>query len=145
MAAGRFTFAAPFSRLCSRSANAGSLNDLAHAAWANYEQGTHDLVYFAADRISNNGSAFLGFWFFKGNVTKNPTGTGFTGVHTVGDILVLANFVQGNGGSKISGASETVGVFEWVGIDGGGDIGSQHSLQTLVPIGSADCTSSIRP
>ena len=64
------------------------------------------IIYAGAERGSTNGDAFSGFWFFKSSVSvDNATGR-FTGVHTVGDVLVLANYE--NGGLKV-----TIQVFEW--------------------------------
>jgi hypothetical protein len=51
------------------------------------------IAYFGADRFSNTGDAFLGFWFFKDHVKTLPDGT-FDGEHWVGDLLVLVNFPQ---------------------------------------------------
>lgn len=53
------------------------------------------VAYFGADRFSNSGDAFLGFWFFKDYVRLNDDGT-FDGAHQEGDILVLVNFPQGS-------------------------------------------------
>jgi hypothetical protein len=67
----------------------------------------HQYLFFGADRTAVNGAKDMGFWFFKSPVSLNPDGT-FSGVHTVGDILLLATFTQG-------GAETTIRVFEWVG------------------------------
>ncbi|WP_428775559.1 hypothetical protein [Vibrio sp.] len=56
------------------------------------------IIYFGADRISNKGDAFLGFWFFKNPVTAEGDGS-FNGLHTPGDVLVLTNFPQGTNAS----------------------------------------------
>jgi hypothetical protein len=76
-------------------------NDITNAYAAAYESGGANIAYFGADRFSNVGDAFLGFWFFRGNVTANANGT-FSGVHTDGnglagggDVLVLVNYPQG--------------------------------------------------
>ncbi|HEY0683412.1 MAG TPA: hypothetical protein VGD45_13850 [Steroidobacter sp.] len=76
-------------------------NDITNAYAAAYESGTSTVAYFGADRFSNVGDAFLGFWFFRGTVTANADGT-FTGLHTDsngaaggGDVLVLVNYPQG--------------------------------------------------
>jgi uncharacterized repeat protein (TIGR01451 family) len=109
-------------------------DDIAHAAWANYDSNGHDIIYFAADRISNNGNAYLGFWFFKGSVGE--TGGSISGEHQVGDTLVLVNFIQGNGSAT---DSQEIGVYEWVGT--GGDING-GTLQTVVPLTEAECVGS---
>jgi hypothetical protein len=76
-------------------------NDITDAYAAAYQSGSSTVAYFGADRFSNVGDAFLGFWFFRGNVTANADGT-FTGAHTDGngmagggDVLVLVNYPQG--------------------------------------------------
>src|SRR4029079_12562783 len=107
---------------------------LAHAPWANYDSSGHDIVYFAADRVSNNGDAFMGFWFFKGDVGES--GGAITGVHQVGDTLVLVNFIQGSGTKS---DVQEIGVFKWVGT--GGDVNG-GTLQTLVPLTQAQCIGS---
>ncbi|QIA63045.1 DUF11 domain-containing protein [Vibrio astriarenae] len=53
------------------------------------------IIYFGADRTTNVGDAFLGFWFFK-NPIDDLQGGSFDGMHTEGDVLVLANFPQAN-------------------------------------------------
>ncbi len=68
-------------------------SNLTNAYAASYENGDL-IVYFGADRFANAGDTFMGFWFFKDEVTLNPDGS-FEGLHTLGDILVLVNFPQG--------------------------------------------------
>src|SRR5262249_36499564 len=62
---------------------------------------------FGGDRFANNGDAFVGFWFNQNQVSQQSGGT-FNGLHTVGDLLVLANFTNG-------GVTQNVQVYEWVG------------------------------
>ena len=69
----------------------------------------HVILNAAAERLSNNGNAFMGFWLFQGRVGCNsPTGaaTPFVGAHQVGDILILSNFTGG-------GANPLVQVYVW--------------------------------
>ncbi|QYJ76751.1 DUF11 domain-containing protein [Shewanella sp. FJAT-52076] len=68
-------------------------DEITHAYAAAYNINDDLVVYFGADRISNKGDAFLGFWFFKQHVAALPNGS-FEGMHTNGDVLVLANFPQ---------------------------------------------------
>jgi hypothetical protein len=75
-------------------------------------------LFFFGDRFATNGSAQIGFWFFKNQVSPLPNGT-FSGTHAVGDILLLSNFVNGGGVAQIR-------AFEWVG--SGGSHGSLDSL-----------------
>ena len=73
------------------------------------------IVYFGLDRFSNDGSAQVGFWFFKNSIQKTNTAAGggfkFSGVHAVGDVLVQSNFSNG-------GVVDSVSVFKWVGANG---------------------------
>lgn len=73
-------------------------DNITNAYAAAYNVNGELLIYFGADRFANDGDAQLGFWFFQQNVTTNVNGT-FSGVHQVGDILVLANFT--NGGPRL--------------------------------------------
>ncbi|MGP8306657.1 hypothetical protein [Vibrio sp. YIC-376] len=70
-------------------------DDITNAYAAAYEVDGDLVIYFGADRFSNVGDAFLGFWFFKDEVTALPNGD-FSGNHTNGDVLVLVNFPQAN-------------------------------------------------
>ncbi|MEQ6292127.1 hypothetical protein ACFPAG_16090 [Vogesella sp. GCM10023246] len=70
-------------------------DDIAHAFAAAYKAADdHIIFYFGADRLDTSGDAEMGFWFFR-----NPISLGvkpaFKGVHAVGDILVLVDFVGG--------------------------------------------------
>lgn len=69
-------------------------DDLTHAYAAAYNEEGELLVYFGADRYSNVGDAYIGFWFFKQKIHAEPGGH-FSGVHSKGDTLVLINFPQG--------------------------------------------------
>src|SRR5262249_46450050 len=60
----------------------------------------------------------LGFWFFQNPVSVNPDGT-IAGLHTVGDIFIVADFPQ-------SGTQATISAYKWVGPGG-----STSSLQLL--------------
>lgn len=84
-------------------------DDISQAFVAAYDHpGTgHTLVYFGADRFDTSGSAEIGFWFFRERVHPGVK-PNFVGQHSVGDILVLANFVNG-------GKVGLVDVYKWVG------------------------------
>jgi hypothetical protein len=73
------------------------------------------IIYYGLDRFANNGSAQVGFWFFQNAIgltgTPQSGGFKFSGVHTVGDVLVQSNFSQG-------GVIDSISVFEWVGSGG---------------------------
>jgi hypothetical protein len=68
-----------------------------------------DLVtIFGADRLSVNGDANIGIWFFQNTVVCNPATGKFSGSHSLGDIFVISAFTQG-------GSVPTISVFEWDG------------------------------
>ena len=71
---------------------------------------TGNILAFAGDRISNNGDAQIGFWFFQ-HCTSPVEGGNFAPEKTVGDLLVLADFTGG-------GRDATVTVLQWVGTGG---------------------------
>ncbi len=65
-------------------------DDILHAAAAQYDS----KLYFCGDRYSISGNAQIGFWFYKNPVSVIPGGD-FSGVHTIGDLLILSNFTNG--------------------------------------------------
>jgi uncharacterized repeat protein (TIGR01451 family) len=100
-------------------------NDIADAFAAAYTDDNGDTIaYFGLDKIEADGNNFVGFWFFKSQVGKTGSGAApgspFSGGHSVGDILVLANYT--NGGS-VAGFD----VYKWVG--SGGNVNG--TLQTV--------------
>lgn len=50
---------------------------------------------FGADRVSPNGDANIGIWFFQNTVKLNPDGS-FSGLHKNGDIFVISAFTGGS-------------------------------------------------
>ena len=92
-------------------------DDIEHAFAASYNApGSGDLlIYFGADRFSNNGDSAIGFWFFQNEVSDNNNSGVFSGKHKVGDILVTSDFRQGGGVGVIN-------VFEWIGTQAGGPL-----------------------
>jgi hypothetical protein len=91
-------------------------NDIEHAFAGAYHKGDELLIYFGADRYSNNGDSAVGFWFFQDNVGTKADGS-FSGKHIPGDILVTSDFRNGGGVSVIN-------VYKWV--------GGRNPLQLLV-------------
>jgi uncharacterized repeat protein (TIGR01451 family)/fimbrial isopeptide formation D2 family protein len=78
-------------------------DDIGNAFAAAYTaQSGHRIAYFGLDRYSISGDATAGFWFFKNGIAKTGNGggngTGFSGVHAEGDVLVVMDF--SNGGSN---------------------------------------------
>ena len=70
----------------------------------------HSIGVFGLDRYSISGDATAGFWFFKNQIAKtgngSGNGTGFSGVHAEGDVLVVIDFVNG-------GSQGTATVYKW--------------------------------
>jgi len=71
---------------------------------------TCDLLFFGNDRYDNSGDAHTGFWFFQNPIGLGTNavggGTGFTGVHRNGDVLVISGFSNG-------GTTSTITVYQW--------------------------------
>lgn len=101
-------------------------DDITNAYAAAYNINGKLYLYAGADRFDNSGDAFIGFWFFQNQIV-GPTATtssgAFTGTHSVGDILVLANFTGG-------GTTVNIEVLKWVG--SGGNVNG--SLQRVAGI-----------
>jgi hypothetical protein len=71
---------------------------------------TCEVLFFGSDRLDNSGDAQQGFWFFQNSIGLGSNsvggGTGFTGVHKTGDVLVISDFSNG-------GTTSTVTVYAW--------------------------------
>ena len=80
-------------------------------------------LYFFGDRVSINGDAQIGFWFYKLQVAPIPATGKFSYSHSIGDLLILSNFTNGGGVSKIR-------IFEWVG--SGGNAKNAPQFDSLV-------------
>ena len=99
--------------------------------------GGDEILVFGADRYDNSGTAFIGFWFFRGSVfaaadgkfRQGPLATDPLAVHQVGDVLVLIEFT-------IGGSFATSKVFEWVGSGGSESGGTLQDITGTAPIGS---------
>jgi len=92
-------------------------NDITHAFAGTYTHSGDTFLYFGLDRIdAGTGDAAVGFWFYKGTHTCTPVSLGgagvFTGLHQVGDLLVVSEFTNGGGVS-------TIKVYKWVGDNNG--------------------------
>ncbi|MEA3187610.1 MAG: hypothetical protein QOD99_1440 [Chthoniobacter sp.] len=107
-------------------------DELTHAYAAAYKSTAGDLMlYFGADRYDNSGDAQIGFWFFQNTITLKPisgSSGGFSGVHAIGDILILSDFTTG-------GRVSTVKVYEWVG--SGGSDGAINLVASGVDVANA--------
>lgn len=93
---------------------AGGLPDkdnLLHSFAARYPNTTEgDVLFFGSDRFDNSGDAQQGFWFFQNSIALGNNsvggGTGFSGVHRTGDLLVISDFSNG-------GTTSTITVYSW--------------------------------
>ena len=77
-------------------------DQLLNAYAATYTVNEKLYLYFGTDRYANNGDSTIGFWFFKNNIVLANDGK-FTGTHSTGDLLILANF----------GSSTEVKIYVW--------------------------------
>ncbi len=86
---------------CSPVMNATNKADIQNAYTALAHNSSGDqLLYFGAERDSENGDVFNGFWFLQNatNLVHCPATTtqdSFSGVHTCGDVLILLNYTSG--------------------------------------------------
>ncbi|MGH9178077.1 MAG: hypothetical protein ACRD0N_05930, partial [Acidimicrobiales bacterium] len=139
--------------------NAGGLPDkdnLLHAFAARYSLppdsetcpagsfATCELLYFGSDRFDNSGDAQQGFWFLQGDVAlgtnKIGGGTGFTGSHLTGDILIISEFSNG-------GSTSTIHVLEWnpAACPSASDTCEAPNLKKLGEAAVAKCTAALDP
>jgi hypothetical protein len=69
-----------------------------------------EVLFFGSDRYDNRGDAQQGFWFFQNKIGFGTNavggGTGFSGVHKNGDILVISDF-------SVGGSTSTITVYKW--------------------------------
>ncbi len=91
------------------------------------------LLYFGSDRIDNSGDAQEGFWFFQNAISLKTDGT-FSGVHAVGDLLILSDF-------SVGGTTSTINLYKWVA--SGGDVST--NLLSLGGSTSAACNRTPAP
>ena len=67
----------------------------------------HPELYFAAERLVNNGDSHIDFEFLQSPIARTAAcGGGFTGHRTEGDLLVAVDFTNG-------GALSTTSVYQW--------------------------------
>ena len=92
---------------------AGGLPDkdnLVHAFAARYPTSVGEVIFFGLDRFDNSGDAQNGFWFLQNKVglATNAVGggSGFSGAHRTGDVLVVSDFSNG-------GTTSTITVYTW--------------------------------
>jgi len=86
--------------------------DIEHAYAAAYAtSNSHTYIYFGMDRFDNSGDTTGGFWFFQDSTvalsqTKKGGGFLFSGHHTNGDLLVVADYATG-------GATPSISTYVW--------------------------------
>ncbi len=106
-------------------------NDITNAFAAAYGKDGDTIAYFGLNKWEADGDNFVGFWFFKDAVgttgAGDPPGSPFSGSHSVGDILILADYT--NGGSVAS-----FNVYKWVG-SGGNVNGTLQTVATGIECG----------
>jgi uncharacterized repeat protein (TIGR01451 family) len=103
-------------------------NDIVNAFAAAYTKDGSTYAYFGLTKWEASGDNFVGFWFLKNAIGKtgagNPPGSPFSGGHSVGDVLVLADYTNG-------GAVAEFDIYEWVG-SGGNVNGTLNLIDTGV-------------
>ncbi len=107
-------------------------DDILHGGAAQYG----GLLYFFGDRYDVSGDAQIGFWFLKDTVNVVVPGSTFTGHHSVGDLLVLSNFIKGGG-------TPVIFAYEWVG--SGGSDGALNKLTLSASNSFATVNSTAQP
>ncbi|TMK83105.1 MAG: DUF11 domain-containing protein [Actinobacteria bacterium] len=82
-------------------------DEITNAYSAAYINAGHLDLYFGADRYANSGDSTAGFWFFQNKISLDGSG-GFSGVHSVGDLLIVSDFSNG-------GAISSIKAYKWNG------------------------------
>jgi len=104
-------------------------DDITHAYAAAYTLANGDTaIYFGMDRYDNSGDSTAGFWFFQDSTVglsqaKQGGGFKFTGTHTDGDLLLVADF-------SVGGGATTINVFKWSGNDATGTLVALTDVDT---------------
>jgi len=121
---------------CTPSSNVTPKDDILHAysyaaiAPTGTSRAGDLLVYGGFERFANNGAGDLGLWLLQDPTVSCVSTKGtvsFTGVHMVGDILLVGEFSTG-------GTVTTLNAFEWV--------GGSSPLMNITATGGADCRTS---
>jgi hypothetical protein len=86
-------------------------DNLLHSFAARYPNTNEgDVLFFGSDRYDNSGDAQQGFWFFQNSIGLGSNslngGSGFSGVHKNGDVLVTTDF-------SVGGTTSTISVYNW--------------------------------
>jgi hypothetical protein len=114
---------------CKSVNNSGDKFDLLNVYAAPYTAPNGDIIiYFAAERVKNEGVTNIGFWFFQDSTvgcTPGPGNTDFTGNHADGDLFIVAEYTKG-------GDTNTIQVYKWEG-------GADGALNETPVVSGADC------
>ena len=99
-------------------------------------------IYFGCDRYATDGDSDVAWWFFQSDVapiTSGPDTGKFSGVTTIGDILVLTHFTSG-------GKVPDIKIRRLSAIDNHGNVSFTTIYDSTTAGGSADCTdASVNP
>src|SRR6266571_3685765 len=121
---------------CTPSSNITPKDDILHAysyaaiAPPGTSRAGDLMVYGGFERFANNGAGDLGLWLLQDPAVSCSSTKGtvsFTGVHVVGDVLLVGEFSTG-------GTVTTLNAFEWV--------GGSSPLMNITATGGADCRTS---
>jgi hypothetical protein len=92
---------------CNKDNNVNSKIDIMNAYSAAFTRSSdgHKFLYFGLEKNKDNGTNDAGFWFLQGDANCDASGGGhppFTGVHSLGDILIVAEYSTGGGVGNIT-------------------------------------------
>ena len=92
---------------CNNDHNVNSKIDIMNAYSASYTRTSdgHKILYFGLEKNKDNGTNDAGFWFLQGDASCNAPSGGhpsWTGTHTIGDVLVVAEYSTGGGVGNIT-------------------------------------------
>ena len=94
---------------CNQDNNVNSKTDIMNGFGALMEDGDEQIFYFGLEKAKDNGNNNVGMWLLQ-DPTVGCTSSGgavpFSGVHQVGDLLVVSAFTNGGGVSNID-------VYQW--------------------------------
>jgi hypothetical protein len=69
---------------------------------AAYQQSGDLVLTFGANRLSANGDANVGIWFFQNDVEKQSNNTFGPGAHKDGDVFIVSQFTNGGGTAPVT-------------------------------------------
>ena len=92
---------------CNFDHNVNSKIDIMNAYSAAFTRtsDSHKFLYFGLEKNKDNGTNDAGFWFLQGDANCDASGGGhpaWTGAHTPGDVLIVAEYSTGGGIGNIT-------------------------------------------